>query len=238
MWQSRNHENTNTEHEKKNQRHRRKAARKVMRFSKSLLLLCLAVFFATATFVVALTTSAVSIRNVSVGRKGRVDQLTRRHLFSSLLSRFRNDPPTGVPIIDAVVGKQKASIDAILARNKDAVNDRDPVTLNTAMHIIAKRGHYEFPPADLPAFLIDAGIDINATNNENKTALVIALLSGWQKIAMLLLDRGADRSCVTNEVKQRITCPGTRPSSPRSFSSLCFSHTHARLRFLFLSPHR
>jgi hypothetical protein len=34
------------------------------------------------------------------------------------------------------------------------------------MHVIAKRGHYEFPPADLPAFLIDAGIDINAAADD------------------------------------------------------------------------
>lgn len=75
------------------------------------------------------------------------------------------------------------------------------------MHIIATKGHYFFPPQDIPLALIKAGIDINAKNDEGRTPLEISLLKGWQRIAMLLLDSGADRTVVTNEVKSKITCP-------------------------------
>ena len=128
----------------------------------------------------------------------------QRNLFSSLFGG--KDTPTNIPIIDAVFTKNKDTIEAALARSSN-INEKDPSTGNNAMHFIAKKGHYQYPPADIPTLLIDRGIDINATNMENKTALEISLLSGWQKIAMLLLDRGADRSVVTDAVKSKITCP-------------------------------
>lgn len=78
---------------------------------------------------------------------------------------------------------------------------------NNAMHIIAKKGHYQFPPSEIPKTLIDGGLNINAKNKDNKTSLEISLLSGWQKISMLLLDNNADRSVVTKDVVSRLTCP-------------------------------
>lgn len=117
--------------------------------------------------------------------------------------------PSGSAVIDAVLAKQPATLKATLVRGKDAANEKDAAG-NNAMHIIAKKGHYQFPPeaADsIPKLLIGAGIDLNAKNNENRTALEISLLSGWQRIAYLLLNSGADRTVVTQEVKSRITCP-------------------------------
>lgn len=143
-----------------------------------------------------------SVKNVSSSIVQRRREMMQRNLFS--LFGGKNEP-TNVPIIDAVLSKNKDTIVATLARS--SINEKDPTTGNNAMHFISKKGHYQFPPADIPTLLIDRGIDINATNGENKTALEISLLSGWQKIAMLLLDRGADRSVVTESVKSKITCP-------------------------------
>ena len=126
----------------------------------------------------------------------------QRNLFSLFGGK---DDPTNVPIIDAVLSKNMDTIVATLARS--SINEKDPSSGNNAMHIISKKGHYQFPPAVIPTLLIDRGIDINATNGDNQTALEISLLSGWQKIAMLLLDRGADRSVVTESVKSKIRCP-------------------------------
>ena len=114
---------------------------------------------------------------------------------------------TGVPIIDAVLTRNLDTVTALLSRDPSSVNAKSVETGSNAMHIIAKQGHYKFPPDGIPKTLIDYKININAKNNDNKTALEISLLSGWQKIAMLLLDNGADRSVVTNDIKQRITCP-------------------------------
>ena len=111
---------------------------------------------------------------------------------------------SGVPIIDAVIMKNNNLIKELISKGK--VNEVDS-NGNTAMHIIARKGHYLFPPSEIPKMLIDGGIEINKKNNEQRTALEISLLSGWQKISYLLLDANADRSVVTKEVVDRITCP-------------------------------
>jgi len=111
---------------------------------------------------------------------------------------------SNIEIIDAVNSKNNNLIKEIISKGK--VNDVD-INGNNAMHIIAKKGHYQFPPSDIPKTLIEGGIDINAKNNDKKTALEISLLSGWQKISMLLLDNNADRTVVTREVVDKITCP-------------------------------
>ena len=119
---------------------------------------------------------------------------------------FGKQTETGVPIIDAVLTRNIDTVRALLSRDAQAVNEKSANGSN-AMHIIAKQGHYKFPPDGIPKLLIDSKINIDEKNNDGKSALEISLLSGWQKIAMLLLDNGADRSVVTNDVKQRITCP-------------------------------
>ena len=132
---------------------------------------------------------------------------TIRKVDSSL--DFFNNPfekKSGIPIIDAINDGNKDLINEIIAKGKDYVNEKDS-NGNNAMHIIAKKGHYRFPPNEIPTTLIKGGIDINAKNAQQKTALEISLLSGWQKISMLLLDNNADRTVVTNEVVSKITCP-------------------------------
>lgn len=55
---------------------------------------------------------------------------------------------------------------------------------NGALHIIAKVGHYKYPPSGIPKLLIDSGIDVNAKNSNGATALEISLLTGWQKVCV------------------------------------------------------
>ena len=134
---------------------------------------------------------------------------TQRQLFPFLFPK--DDIRTGIAIIDAVKSRNMDTIGAVVSRAAGnravAVNEKDPATGDNSMHYISRKGHYQFPPAIIPTYLIDSGIDINATNGDNQTALEISLLSGWQKIAMLLLDRGADTSVVTADVKAKIRCP-------------------------------
>eukprot|EP01038_Epipyxis_sp_PR26KG_P010138 gene10138-13638_t len=128
----------------------------------------------------------------------------------NLLSRFLNavNPPisTSIPFIDAVLSHDYDLAKSILLANSNAVNIVDSNGQN-AMHIVAKKGHYKYPPGGIPLFLIQNGININAKDKAGSTPLEISLLSGWQKIAMLLLDNGANRLVVTDDIKQRITCP-------------------------------
>ena len=91
--------------------------------------------------------------------------------------------PTGVAIIDAVQSQSDDKVKFLLSRGEainSIVNEIEPATGNNAMHIIAKKGHYKFPPANIPKMLVEAGIDINAKNGKGETPLEISLLSGWQ----------------------------------------------------------
>ena len=131
---------------------------------------------------------------------------TVRKIDSSLDFKNPFEKKSGVAIIDAVNDNNKDLITEIISKGKEYVNEKDGDG-NNAMHVIAKKGHYRFPPSEIPTQLIKGGIDINAKNGNGKTALEISLLSGWQKISMLLLDNSADRTVVTNEVISKITCP-------------------------------
>jgi hypothetical protein len=95
----------------------------------------------------------------------------------------RNFWPTGVAIIDAIETQNEDSVKSVLSNggsNKSIINERDPATGNNAMHIIAKKGHYKYPPANIPKTLVAGGIDINAKNLKGESPLEISLLSGWQ----------------------------------------------------------
>ena len=120
------------------------------------------------------------------------------------------DPLIPTSLVVAINNKNEKLIRAILESNPAtvamALKEVD-ATGNGALHMIAVQGHYKWPPSDIPTLLIDAGIDINSKNKFGQTALEISLLKGWQKIAILLLDRKADRSCITSNVKARVTCP-------------------------------
>ena len=83
-------------------------------------------------------------------------------------------------LLEAVKSRNEAQVKELVA-SKSALSDLDE-SGNGALHIIAKEGHYKFPPAGIPKILIDSGIDINSKNSNGATALEISLLSGWQKV--------------------------------------------------------
>ena len=134
----------------------------------------------------------------------------KRNHGLNLWNPFAGPPePSGSAVIDAVLANKPDALKASIVRKTDSVNERDS-SGNNAMHLIARLGHYKFPPepdSSIPKMLIAAKIDLNARNQDNRTALEISLLSGWQRIAYLLLESGADRSVVTQDVKSKITCP-------------------------------
>jgi ankyrin repeat protein len=130
---------------------------------------------------------------------------TKRSLFG--LFRGEESGKSLPEFVKAALDKNINLINSLSAATKEVVNAREETTGKNAMHYIAKKGHYQYPPEGIPTLLIDKGIDINAKDGDGRTSLEISLLSGWQKIAILLLDKGADKSVVTSEVKNRITCP-------------------------------
>ena len=80
----------------------------------------------------------------SEGYRGSQAQGRRRlrKLLHQMWNPFAGGPaePTGSPVIDAVIAKEPATLKAILVRNKKAADETDSDG-NTALHIIAKRGH-------------------------------------------------------------------------------------------------
>lgn len=66
---------------------------------------------------------------------------------------------------------------------------------NGPLHIIARIGHYKYPPAGIPKLLIESGIDVNAKNHNGATALDISLLSGWQKVPIVLHFKFIEHVC-------------------------------------------
>ncbi|KAF6253459.1 hypothetical protein COO60DRAFT_419456 [Scenedesmus sp. NREL 46B-D3] len=105
-------------------------------------------------------------------------------------------------------GLKKLDQSAVQAALRDGA---DPNTTNAAgdtpLLYIAREGHYKYPPAEIPALLIQSGANLEAKDSTGKTALQVALLSGWQNIAELLLKSGASTTTVTADTKSAITCP-------------------------------
>ena len=87
-------------------------------------------------------------------------------------------------LLDAVNSRDARIVQVAIGKNIPL--DETDHSGNGALHIIAKEGHYKFPPSGIPKLLIDSGIDINAKNSNGATALEISLLSGWQKVLHLL----------------------------------------------------
>jgi ankyrin repeat protein len=44
---------------------------------------------------------------------------------------------------------------------------------DTALLYIAKEGHYKYPPAEIPALLVQSGADLEAKNKAGYTALQV-----------------------------------------------------------------
>ena len=101
--------------------------------------------------------------------------------FLSMGNRASASTTSGnMSLLEAVKSRNEAQVKELIA-SKSALSDLDE-SGNGALHIIAKEGHYKFPPAGIPKILIDSGIDIDSKNSNGATALEISLLSGWQKV--------------------------------------------------------
>jgi len=66
---------------------------------------------------------------------------------------FTKGEPTGVEIIDGIQTKDLNVIGQIAAKGREYVNAKDK-NGNSAMHIIAKQGHYKFPPSKKYKYLV------------------------------------------------------------------------------------
>lgn len=104
-------------------------------------------------------------------------------------------------------GLQKLDLGAVnsAVRSGADVNERDG-NGDTPLLMIARAGHYKYPPSEIPAALVKAGADMEAKDKSGLTALQVSLLSGWQNIAELLIKSGASTEGVAY-IKSRLTCP-------------------------------
>lgn len=91
-------------------------------------------------------------------------------------------------VINAVRSNNKTLLQDILSKDdgKAVMNELDSNGTGV-IHMIAKDGHYKYPPNDIPKLLIDSGLDVNKVDAKGNTALQISLLSGWQKVRSFYL---------------------------------------------------
>jgi hypothetical protein len=116
----------------------------------------------------------------------------------------------GSPLWQALEKLDEPGVRAAL-KNGASPDEPSPVTREAPLIMIAKQGHYKYPPAGIPTALIDAGANLEvkdpATGN---TPFELSLLKGWQNIGYLLYDRDAKTSGVDAAFKARLTCPDCR----------------------------
>ncbi|KAG2498660.1 hypothetical protein HYH03_003406 [Edaphochlamys debaryana] len=105
-------------------------------------------------------------------------------------------------------GLKKLDLGAVQTaiRSGADLNEREVGSGDTPLLMIARQGHYKYPPAEIPAALVKAGADMEAKDGKGMTALQVSLLAGWQNIAELLIKSGASTAGVA-AVKPRLTCP-------------------------------
>ncbi|KIZ03841.1 hypothetical protein MNEG_4119 [Monoraphidium neglectum] len=117
---------------------------------------------------------------------------------------FQQVDPSLPPLWQAITKLDKAGVEAAIRAGAD-LNARNAAG-DTPLLYIAREGHYKFPPKDIPLALIQAGADLEAKDRDGKTALDVALLSGWQNIAELLIKSKAQTGGVA-AIKGAVTCP-------------------------------
>lgn len=113
--------------------------------------------------------------------------------------------PSLSPLWGAVKRLDAAGV-ASAIRGGASPDERDPSSGDTPLLFIARAGHYKYPPAEIPLALVQAGADLEAKDRQGRTAVEVALLSGWQNIAELLIKSDASTKGV-GAIKGSVTCP-------------------------------
>lgn len=81
----------------------------------------------------------------------------------------------------AVVHVHDIKDDMAVASLQDVCHDVDAAAAaaapgDTPLLYIAREGHYKYPPAEIPALLIQSGANMEAKDSSGKTALQVSLL--------------------------------------------------------------
>ena len=79
------------------------------------------------------------------------------------------------PLWAAIKKADSGGVQSAIASGAD-VNERAEGL--TPLHYIARKGHYQFPPREIPEALVKAGADLEAKDGEGLTALEVSLLKG------------------------------------------------------------
>ncbi|GEM_PF-4961209 len=85
----------------------------------------------------------------------------------------------------------KSLLEEAKASDSNAINQPDPVYLNTPLHMTSYFHQY-----DISALLLEYGADINARNKQGLTCLQLAASEGDEKLIRLLLKRHADKNII------------------------------------------
>ncbi|GLI66316.1 hypothetical protein VaNZ11_010094 [Volvox africanus] len=154
--------------------------------------------------------SSSRCRSVSVHATFTPDNPIRQVLSQVAINVYKvsalmSQQETGLsPLWSSLKKLDLPGVNAALRAGADP-NERD-ATGDTPLLMIARAGHYKYPPGEIPAALVKAGADMEAKDNNGLTALQVSLLSGWQNVAELLIKSGASTSGVS-AIKGRLTCP-------------------------------
>uniref|UniRef100_A0A0G4HAN4 Uncharacterized protein n=1 Tax=Chromera velia CCMP2878 TaxID=1169474 RepID=A0A0G4HAN4_9ALVE len=142
-------------------------------------------------------------------------------IASSLLKQAatqKADDPSLSPLWNAVNRLDGDEVRRLLSQRQVLIDtdERNPEG-DTPLLYIARKGHYKYPPEEIPLALIDAGADMEArSRSDGLTALQISLKSGWQNIAEVLLQNGARSDPKQVEpIRDQITCPDCKTIAKR-----------------------
>ena len=116
-------------------------------------------------------------------------------------------PAVATTIHDAATKGDLQTVKAAIAADPTVVDAEKPPNKKTALHYAAQNGH-----ADVVAFLLDKGADVNRPNIAGETPLHYAVGLPDPAVVNLLLARGANPNARTTERRPR-RC-GWRPRSP------------------------